>query len=364
MIKVLHVFGIMDRGGAETIIMNYYRHIDRSKVQFDFLVLRSKIGAYEKEIENLGGKVYRIPSLFNFISHIRAIKLFFSKNNHYNIVHSHIGELGLYIYRAAKNAGVKTIIAHAHKASCVKNYKWPLRIVLRTLMNKYITHRMTCGHDAAKWLFTTKSKQALMLNNAINAKSFAFNSETRKEVRNSMGWEDKFVIGDVARFSTPKNHSRLLSILKEVLTKEPTSLLVLVGDKTGLYKDVHRNVEEMGLSHAVQFLGAQSDIPRLLQGMDVYCSPSLYEGLSVSMVEAQAAGLRVVTSDRVPEQIAIIPELLSFIPLSADDITWTNALLSPYKRANTFDKIVTAGFDIHANAAWLQDFYLDKHHSH
>ena len=223
---------------------------------------------------------------------------------------------------------------------------------------------MTCGRDAAAWLFGKKlAEKTIMLNNSIDARQYTFNEAIRQQVRDGMGWNNHFIIGDVARFSPPKNHLGLLFIFKEVLKQKPSALLVLVGDKVGLYQEVQNKAKEMGISHAVQFLGTRTDIPRLLQGMDVYCSPSLYEGLSVSMVEAQAAGLRVVTSDKVPQQVAIIPELLSFIPLSANTEEWKDALLLPHKRMNTYDKIVAAGFDIHANAAWLQDFYLTQHHS-
>lgn len=205
--------------------------------------------------------------------------------------------------------------------------------------------------------FPTGREAAYSLNNAIDAQKYAFNEKIRNQVRRNMDWEGHWVIGDVARFSPQKNHLGLLSIFKEVLGKEPKALLVLVGEKTGLYEEVKQKAENLGISHAVQFLGTRNDIPQLLQGMDVYCSPSLYEGLSVSMVEAQAAGLRVVTSDKVPQQISIIPNLLSFIPLSETKNKWLDALLSYYDRANTFNQITTAGFDIDANAAWLQDFY-------
>lgn len=355
----------MNRGGAETMVMNYYRHIDRSKIQFDFLLHRQERGAYDDEIQSMGGRIYRIPPIFNFFAHQKAVKQFFNKHPEYQIIHGHVGELGYCIYKEAAMRGLPTIIAHAHNASCDRNWKWPIRTILKHLIRPYISTPMTCGHDAAIWLFgNTGASSAIMLNNAIDAQQYAFDSAIRQQVREELGWNNHFVIGDVARFSPPKNHLGLLSIFKAVLSKEPSALLVLVGDKTGLYQNIHQKVESLGISHAVQFLGSRTDIPRLLQGMDVYCSPSLYEGLSVSMVEAQASGLHVVTSNRVPQQVAIIPDRLSFIPLSAGENKWVDALLSSYNRKNTFDKIASAGFDIHANASWLQDFYLNKHHSH
>lgn len=359
--RVLQIFTIMNRGGAETMVMNYYRHIDRSKLQFDFLVHRQERGAYDDEIEAMGGRIFRIPPIFNFFAHKKAVRVFFNEHPEYKVIHGHLSELGYCIYKEAATRGIPTIIAHAHNNTCSRDIKWPIRTILKHLSRPYITTPMTCGKEAAAWLFGKElAKKATMQNNAIDARQYSFATTARMQVREEMGWNNHLVIGDIARFSPQKNHNRLLSIFKEVLTMEPTALLVLVGAKTGLYKDVYRNVVEMGLSHAVQFLGIRSDIPRLLQGMDVYCSPSLYEGLSVSMVEAQAAGLRVVTSDKVPQQVAIIPELLSFIPLTAKEKTWRDSLLSPYNRTNTFDQIVTAGFDIHANASWLQNFYLSQ----
>lgn len=364
-IRVLQVLTIMNRGGAETMVMNYYRHIDRSKIQFDFLLHRQDRGAYDDEIEAMGGRIFRIPPIFNYVEHKKAVKNFLYNHPEYKIIHGHVGELGYCIYREAKQRGVPTIIAHAHNAACDHNWKWPIRTVLKKLIRPYINTPMTCGADAATWLFGKKMAQkAIMLNNSIDARQYTYDEETRQQVRNEMGWNNHYVIGDVARFSPQKNHVGLLSIFKTLLAKEPTALLVLIGDKIELYQEVCRKVNDLGISHAVQFLGCRTDIPRLLQGMDIYCSPSLYEGLSVSMVEAQAAGLRVVTSDKVPQQVSIIPELLTFISLTAKDEIWGESLLSPYNRTNTFDQIATAGFDIHTNAAWLQDFYLSKHHSH
>lgn len=360
-IRVLQVLTIMNRGGAETMVMNYYRHIDRSKVQFDFLLHRQERGAYDDEIEAMGGRIFRIPPVFNFFAHQQAVKRFFNVHPEYKIIHGHVGELGYCIYKEAKYRGVPTIIAHAHNAACDHNWKWPIRTVLKHLIRPFINSPMTCGEEAATWLFGNKlAQKAIMLNNAIDARQYTYDEEIRQQVRNEMRWNNHFVIGDVARFSPQKNHVGLLSIFKTLLAKEPTALLVLIGDKIELYQEVCRKAEDLGISHAVQFLGSRTDIPRLLQGMDVYCSPSFYEGLSVSMVEAQASGLKIITSDCVPAQIAIIPELLSFHSLSVTPNIWAEDTLSSYKRKNTYDAIKESGFDIKENAKQLQDFYLNK----
>ncbi len=358
MIKVLQILTIMNRGGAETMIMNYYRHIDRNKIQFDFLVHRQDRGHYDDEIEALGGKIYRIPPIFKHGAHKKAVKQFFKDHPEYKIIHGHVGELGYEIYKEAKRLDRPVIIAHAHNASSDFNIKSPFRWVLKHLIRKYVTHPMTCGKEAARWLFGRKlGGKALMLNNAINAQAYTYNEKEREMVRKEMGWENRFVIGDVARFSPPKNHLGLLKIYKEVLSRNPDSLLVLVGSKTGLYDKVRSEAKSLGIDSKIQFLGMRTDVAHLLHGMDVYCSPSLYEGLSVSMVEAQASGLRVITSTNVPKEVELIPGMLDFIPLNAPLSLWVDRLLKPYERKNTYAKIKEAGFDIKENVQWLEMFF-------
>jgi glycosyltransferase involved in cell wall biosynthesis len=219
---------------------------------------------------------------------------------------------------------------------------------------------MTCGEEAAQWMFGKKPSRPLsMLNNAIDSQLYRFSEERRRNVRHKLGWENHFVIGDVARFSPQKNHSFLLDIFTSVLSIRNDALLVLIGDKSELYDDVSQKAQRLGIADKVQFLGMRTDIPNLMQGMDVYCSPSLYEGLSVSMVEAQASGLRIITSDSVPQQVSLCPDLVRFRPLSADSNSWVQALLMPYERRDTYQEMCQAGFDIHENSLKLQNFYLE-----
>ena len=364
-IRVLQVVTIMNRGGAETMIMNYYRKIDKSKVQFDFLVHRVEKGVYEDEIESLGGRIFRIPPLYDVFAHVKGVRQFLKEHKEYKIIHGHVSILGYFLYKEAKKMGFPVIIAHAHNNSCDISWRWPLWMTLRYLIRPHFTLGMTCGREAAIWTFgKRRAKNAIMLNNSIDTTHFAFNQDIRDRVRAQMGWDGHFIIGDVARFSPQKNHQFLLSIFKQVLSMRSDALLVLIGDKTGLYESIVTKAEEMGISDKIQFLGLRTDIPELLQGMDVYCSPSLYEGLSVSMVEAQASGLRIVTSNQVPPEVAIIPELLIFLSITENPVAWSQSILEPYHRYNTIEKITAAGFDVHSSALWLQDFYLNQHHSH
>lgn len=360
-IRILHVFSILNRGGAETMVMNYYRQIDRAKVQFDFLVHRRERGAYDDEIESLGGRIYRISPIYSLCSHRRAVYRFMAEHPEYQIIHGHVGELGYFLYKEANRRRIPCVIAHAHNASAELNWKWPFRWILKHLIRKYINTPMTCGSEASKWLFGRKlAEKAIMLNNAIHAERYAYNPKMRDEVRQKMGWENQFVVGDVARFSPQKNHLYLLRLFEALLRKKNNALLVLVGAKEELYNEVASYVEQNGLNNKVEFLGSRDDVAELMQGMDVYCSPSLFEGLSLSMVEAQAAGLRVVTSDNVPRQVQLIPELMEFLPLTISPDAWVDVLLKRYNRRDTFDEIVHSGFDVKNNASWLQEFYIKQ----
>ena len=150
-IRVLQVFSILNRGGGETMIMNYYRHIDRSRVQFDFLVHREEPGAYEEEIKTLGGRIFRIPPITSPVRHARAVRAFFDDHPEFRIIHGHVSELGYFIYREAAKRHVPCIIAHAHNARCSLDLKWPFRALLKRLIRSYISCGMTCGLDAARW---------------------------------------------------------------------------------------------------------------------------------------------------------------------------------------------------------------------
>lgn len=361
-LRVLQVFTILNRGGAETMVMNYYRHIDRSRVQFDFLVCRPERGAYEDEIEAMGGRIYRIPPLLHVQGHRAAVRRFFMKHPEYQIIHGHVGELGYFIYKEAQHAGVRCIIAHAHSSYCDRDWKLPLRYILKFLIRKQVTHTMACGEEAARWYFgSSQAKRCLIVRNAIEAKCYRYSQEKRAQVREHFGWDSHLIIGNVARFSKVKNHLFLLEIIEELRKQRPDVLLVLVGDTRGdAYESVKSEVEKLGLGPNVQFLGSRSDVPDLLQGMDVYCAPSLYEGLSVSMVEAQAAGLHVITSTGVPEEVRLMPNSVSFLSLNESVEHWVEHILAPYERKDTYAEICQSGFDIVENARRLQQFYLDQ----
>lgn len=363
-IRVLNLFTIMNRGGAETMVMNYYRSLDRSKVQFDFMVHRQERGAYDDEIEALGGRIFRMPPIRPWTAgpYRKTVRKFYREHPEYKIIHAHMSELGYYDFLEAEKSGVPVRICHAHNRPYGIDLKSPIRWYYKTRMMPHITHMFMCGQESGDWLFGKKnSKQFIQLNNAIDAATYAFDEMRRAKIRASHGLTDELVIGHVGRFDLQKNHTFIIDIFEAVYKLEPNSRLVLVGNDRGkLGEEIHGKVRALGLEDVVLFLGVRSDVADLMQAMDMFLFPSLFEGLSVASVEAQASGLPTVISDGVPIECKIT-DLVKVMPLSDHADVWAGKLLElrKKKRENTSGQIKTAGFDIAENAKWLQQFYID-----
>ena len=364
-IRVLNMFTIMDRGGAETMVMNYYRHIDRTKVQFDFLVHRQQRGAYDDEIEALGGRIYRMCPVYpqNFARYKRDLRGFFQAHSEYKIIHSHMSELGYFAFREAERQGVPVRICHAHNAPHGFDAKMFIRTYFKKRMMPYLTHLFMCGEESGKWLYGEKNKSRfIMLNNAIDAASYTYDLSKREELRRQLGLADELVIGHVGRFNPQKNHPFLMDIFAALLKKESSAVLLLVGGGEGMSK-MQEKVQELGIAEHVRFLGVRSDVADLMQAMDMFVLPSLYEGLPVTMVEAQAAGLPCIISDKVPPECILTEGLVDVMPLSASPGAWAEKILAKraIPRTDRRAEIAAHGFDITTEAVKLQEFYLEAY---
>lgn len=359
-IRVLQVVTHMNRGGLETMLMNYYRHINREKVQFDFLVHRTNRADYDDEIESLGGKIYRLPRLVPWSNTYKnALNTFFKEHPEYQIVHVHQDCLSSVILKAAEKHGVPVRIAHSHCSSQDKNLKYPIKLFYQRQIPQYATELFACGQDAGEWMF--RGADFRVLNNAIDAASYCYDTQIREAKRREMGIADgAFVVGHIGRFSPPKNHDGLLKIFAAIHNREPNSVLMLVGDGN-LRGAIEKQIAELRLTDAVVMTGVRSDVPDLLQAMDVFVFPSNYEGLPVTMVEAQAAGLPCFISDKVPIECKIT-DLVTQIPLAATPEAWAENILAArdLPRCDTYAEIAQSGFDIVENAVWLENFYLRK----
>lgn len=361
------VFTIMNRGGAETMVMNYYRNIDRSKVQFDFMVHRTERGAYDDEIEALGGRIYRMMPLhpLTFGKYKKQIARFFDEHSgEYRIIHGHCSESAYFVYREASRRGVPVIIAHAHNSHALFDLKWFFRTGFKVAMRRYITQGFTCGTAAAEWLFGAKLAKSVQLQrNAIDTKLYTYDHDVSRQVRHGLGIaDDAPVVGHVGRFNKQKNHEFLLDVFQYVRQRRPDACLLLVG--TGeLLPAMRQKAERLKLTDSIKFLGTRQDVPQLLQAMDVFLFPSLMEGLSVSMVEAQCAGLSCVASSTIPREVAMT-DLVTFVSLKRTAAEWADMVISEYEKPRDRTaypaQIATAGYDIKRNALWLQNYYLEQ----
>ena len=364
-IRVLNLFTIMDRGGAETMVMNYYRNIDRTKVQFDFLVHREQPGAYEDEIKSLGGRIYRMCPVYpqNFSRYKRDIRVFFREHSEYKIVHSHMSELGYFALKEAAAQGVPVRICHAHSSPHGFDLKMIMRTYFKKRMMPYLTHLFMCGVESGRWLYGERNESRfIMLNNAIDAAEHTYSPGKRAEMRRQLGLTDELVIGHVGRFNQPKNHPFLLGIFAALLKKQPNAVLLLVGGGEDMPK-IQVKAQELGIAERVRFLGVRSDVAELMQAMDVFVFPSLYEGLPVTMVEAQASGLPCLISDKVPPECLLTEGLVESVPLSESADVWAKKILERRgtPRTDRSAEIAAHGFDITTEAVKLQEFYLNAY---
>lgn len=364
MIRVLHSVSNMDRAGIETMLMNYYRHIDRSKVQFDFLVNKPKPGDYDTEILQIGGRIFQSPGLnpLHYPEYLRFVQQVLTQNPDIKILHAHNEAMGLYALNAAKKAGLKTRIAHAHNTCIIRDYKWPLKMFCKQFLASSATDLWGCGRDAGIYFFGKANweSRGMVLHNAIEPAAFRYNSAVRAQMRARYGLGDRIVLGHVGRFNVQKNHTRLLSIFAQFLRLEPKAMLVLIGVGE-LEEPVRAKAQELGIADHVLFAGLQSNVADWYQMMDLFVMPSLFEGLPVVGVEAQASGLPCLFSDAVPDEVLLSSHAACF-PLNAPDEVWVQKiaqlLRQPNDRAQGETIIRQAGYDINAEAVRLQELYL------
>lgn len=360
-IRVLHVVTTMNRGGLETMLMNYYRHIDRQEVQFDFLEHRDAESDYDQEILSLGGRIYRLPKLNPFsISYHRKLNAFFRHHQEYKIVHVHQDCLSSIALKAAYQNHVPIRIAHSHNASQDQNIKIVVKKALMKSIPRYATQLFACSKEAGDWMFLGKNYQ--IVRNAIDAKKFLFDEGKRRYVRKKLGIPDsKLVVGHVGRFNFSKNHNFLIDIFYEIQRINENSVLLLVGIGD-LEQSIKEKVDKKGLSKKVMFLGKRSDVNDLMQAMDIFIFPSNYEGLPVTLVEAQAAGLPVLKSDHVSNQCKITPYIYT-LSLNMSPHDWANKaiqIVNHSSRSNTLKYLIERHYDVYSNAVWLKDFYLSE----
>lgn len=360
-IRIAHVVGKMVGGGLEATVLNYYRHIDRSKIQYDFLI-DSDSTYIPDEIEKLGGRIYLIPPYQHQIQYQTAIYNII-KENQYQLVYSHINTLSVFPLFAAWRAGVPIRVAHNHSTSGKGEFKKNLiKYTLRPFSKLFATTLCACSFHAGEWLFgkrTLKDGRITIWKNAVEINKFLYSEEKRKKIRKELQLENNFVISHVGRFIHQKNHLFLLDIFCEIYKCNPSARLLLVG--TGiLMPSVKEKVNKLHLKDVVIFTGNRTDIDLIYQAMDVFIMPSFYEGLGMAAIEAQIAGLPVICSDQVPPETRICDNFF-YHSLNEPTYKWAQTALmfctNNHLRKNMRCFAVNAGYDIEKSAEEMTEWY-------
>lgn len=333
-VRVLQVIRCMNVGGAETFLMNVYRNIDRKKVQFDFLV--NDKGFFDEEIKSLGGKIYYMDYITQIgqIEYKKKLKTFFKEHSEYTIVHSHIDQVSGIILEAAKEADIPNRISHSHNTKNTNNLLGKIyKKYLQSKINKNATILMACGEEAAKWLFKEKANEAIIVPNGIDLKRYKYDENIRKKIREELHIDENTIVcGHIGRFSKQKNHKFLIEIFKEYQNINSNSKLILVGDGQ-LRKQVEKQIKKQKLQKSVMILGKRKDSENLYQAFDLLLFPSLFEGMSLVTLEAQAEGLPILCSDTIDRKTDIT-KTIEFMSLKESAKHWAEKIENMDKSRN------------------------------
>lgn len=360
-IRVLQVLGRLDRGGAEMMIMNLYRNIDRKKIQFDFVIHTNEECDFSQEVYDLGGKIHNIPRYTgkNHLAYKKSWRELFEKYPEYKIVHGHMRSTASIYIKIAKKYGLNTIV-HSHSTSSrgsrieqlVKNI---LQIPIRYIADYYLA----CSLDAGKWLFGNNIQDKsnfLIIKNAIDLNEFNYDSKIRQQIRKKYNIENKMVLGHVGNFTTAKNHLFLLDVFFELQKKRDDVILILIGDGE-LKEKIQKKISNLGIESKVIRLGSSGKVNNYLQAMDLFLFPSIFEGLGIAAIEAQATGLPCVISENIPNEVCIT-NLVRKISISSYDKWVEYLLMVEPKRVDCTNDIIENGYEIRSQVKKLQSFYL------
>ncbi len=361
-IRILHVLQRMEAAGTQALLMNLYRAIDRTKVQFDFLVEYPDKQFHDDEIVKMGGRIYytTVRVDFNVPKFMRQVEKILSEHPEYKIIHVHAYSIGYFVLKVAHKHGIPVRIAHSHNNETMHDIKWIPKLMMQRLYTIHANDLFACSKEAGNYLF--HSKRFHVLNNAIKTEIFIADMDVRREMREELCLGDCFTVGHVGRFHSQKNHTLLIRAFAECKKRIPDAKLILVGSGE-LENDIRRQIDELGLTKDVLFLGNRSDMNRIYQAMDVFALPSLFEGLGIVAIEAQASGIPCVVSAQVSRNADVSP-LVKYMHDGADAEEWAEAIIGQkeheFAHTNTQQYIIDAGFDVSSTAKKMQNYYLRK----
>lgn len=362
-VRVLHVLGSTNLGGAESRIMDLYRHIDRERVQFDFLVHTEKEGHFDKEIEQMGGRVYRVPRfrIYNYFSYVKAIKHFFEEHHDFTVVQGHMTSTAAIYLPIAKKAGVIATVAHARSAGVDKGLKGDLTKWFRRNLPQKTDYMFTCSEIAGRAVFGNKAVEegkTIFIPNAIACDDFTDNEKMRLQIRKELQAENKYIIGHVGRFHYAKNHEYLLRLFAEIVAKGDKDYMLLLLGEGGGVSGARELAVSLGIADKVYFAGNKTNVYDYYQAMDYFVYPSRYEGLPGTVVEAQAAGLRCLISDSICKEV-MVTELVHDMSITLSPVEWAEYVIATqeYDRVDCVKEMKQAGFDVEQQAEKMMNFY-------
>ena len=364
MIRIAVIMGKMDSGGKKNLVMEYYRHIDRDKVQFDFICDSDSQAIPDDEIRSLGGRVYRIAPYQRIIRNMLDIRKL-CIDNHYPVMHAYNSTMNVFPMFVAKMTCVPVRMSESLSMAHEGEFKTVLKKMLKPMSKWFATHYMSCGEDCGRWQFGDKlfdAGKVAVFKTVVNTEYNSFHPEVRERTRKEFDLDGKMVIGHIGRFVPQKNPLFLLDIVAEVFKREKDAVLLLIGDGD-LKEAMLKKIEALGISKKIKYLGRREDIQQFYNAMDAFLLPSLYEGLPVVGLEAQSCGLPMFFSTEVtPEASAC--ELGHFLKLSDSPKKWAEELIKAMKdnipvRRSRAEDVAKAGFDSASEALRLQKYYMD-----
>ena len=362
--RVAIIVGKMDSGGKKNLIMEYYRHIDRNKIQFDFICDSDSQAIPEQEITKLGGQIYKITPYQHIFQNMADMAHIFEQNQ-YKVVHAYNSTMNLFPMAVAKYCKVPVRISESLSMAHEGDWKTILKKMLRPMSKWFANYYMSCGDDCGRWQFGSKlfdSGKVDVFKTVINTEFNSYDSMVREKTRSEFGWGDKIVIGHIGRFTAQKNSVRMIEIFGAVAKKEPNAVLCLIGDGERK-EDMMKKINELGIKKQVVYLGRREDIQQFYNAMDCFLLPSLYEGLPVVGLEAESCGLPMFFSTEVTRE-ANACELGRFIALDDSDDVWAAQILKacrenmPIRRSHA-KEVAAAGFDSESEALRMQKYYLE-----